>query len=263
MIKLIVSDIDGTLVNNKKELPNNFWKVYDLIQEKNIRFCVASGRQIQSLEQLFQPIAHEIGFASDNGALVRFQNKDLYEIPLEINSIMPILEVCEQIPNAGTVVCGKNKAYIKTDFDNIFEEIALYYPAHQRIENFSDIKDSIFKISVCDKRFSRLNSYPKLERFSNEFNVVISGDLWLDITDKNVNKGVALKALQNLWNISEEETLVFGDQLNDIEMMQGAKFSYAMKNAQDEVKKVASFITDYDNNNEGVIRKIEELLSQI
>lgn len=263
MIKLIVSDIDGTLVNSKKELPHNFWKVYDLMQEKNIRFCAASGRQIQSLEKLFQPIAHEIGFASDNGALVRFQNKDLSEIPLEINTIEPILEVCKQIPNIGTVVCGKNKAYIKTDFDNIFNEITNYYPAYQRVDSFSDIKDSIFKISVCDKNFSRLNSYPKLKHFSNEFNVVISGDLWLDITNKNVNKGVAVRKLQELWNISADETLVFGDQFNDIEMLQSAKFSYAMKNAHDEVKKVASFVTDYDNNNEGVIRKIEELLNKM
>lgn len=263
MIKLIVSDIDGTLVNSKKEIPDSFWRIFNLIKEKNIRFCAASGRQMQSLEQLFEPIASEIGFVSDNGALAKFKGQELYEIPLEINEIKPILEVCEQIKNIGTVVCGKKKAYIKTDSDSIFEEILRHYPSYQRVTNFSAINDTIFKISICDEKTPKLNSYPQLKSFSKDFNVVISGNFWLDVTNQKVNKGLALSELQKLWNITPEQTLVFGDQMNDIEMMQTAKFSYAMKNAEPEVKRIASFVTDYDNDNEGVMRKIEELLNNM
>lgn len=263
MIKLIVSDIDGTLVNNKKEIPDSFWRTFSLIKEKNIRFCVASGRQMQSLEQLFEPIISEIGFVSDNGALIKFQEQELYETPLEINEIKPVLEACEQIEHTGTVVCGKKKAYIKTTSDSILEEILRHYPSYQRVTSFSAINDTIFKISICDKKNPKLNSYPQLKSFSKDFNVVISGHFWLDITNQKVNKGLALKELQKLWNITPEETLVFGDQMNDIEMMQTAKFSYAMKNAEPEVKRIASFVTDYDNDNEGVMKKIEELLSKI
>lgn len=262
MIKLIVSDIDGTLVNNKKEIPDSFWRIFKLIKEKDIRFCVASGRQMQSLEKLFEPIISEIGFVSDNGAFVKFQEQELYEIPITDN-IKPILDACEQIKNIGVVVCGKKRAYIKTNSESIFQEIVRHYPSYQRVTDFSTIDDTVFKISICDKETSKINSYPQLKHFSKDFNVVISGNFWLDITHQKVNKGLALRELQKIWNISPDETLVFGDQMNDIEMMQVAKFSYAMKNAEPEVKKIASFVTEYDNNNEGVMKKIEELLTNI
>lgn len=263
MIKLIVSDIDGTLVNNEKEIPKSFWRVFDLMQDKNIRFCAASGRQMQSLEQLFKPIVNEMGFISDNGAFVKFKERELYEIPMKIKDIVPILEVCRQIKNIGTVVCGKKRAYIKADSEHIFDEIVRHYPSYQRVVDFSEIDDVIFKISVCDEKTSKLNSYPHLKRFSDQFNVVISGELWLDVTDRQVNKGLALSRLQSMWSVLPEETLVFGDQLNDLEMLQEAKFSYAMKNAQPEVKQIASFVTDYDNNNEGVVRQIEKILNRM
>lgn len=263
MIKLIVSDIDGTFVNSKKEIPDDFWEVFELIKAKNVRFCVASGRQMHSLEQLFQPIAEEIGFVSDNGALLKFQGRELYQIPMRMDEIKPVLEVCEQIEGIGTVVCGKKKAYIKTDSESIFQEIVRHYPSYESVTDFSTIDDIILKISVCDEKISEFNSFPQLKQFSDDFKVVISGELWLDITDKKVNKGLALCELQKLWGISFEETAVFGDQLNDIEMMQNARFSYAMKNAQPQVKQVASFVTEYDNNNGGVVRKIRELLGDV
>ncbi|MDO5106524.1 HAD family hydrolase [Capnocytophaga sp.] len=263
MIKLIVSDIDGTLVNHKKEIPPRFWDVFKRLKTKNIRFCVASGRQMQSLEQLFAPIASEIGFISDNGALIKFQGRELFEKPMKITEIAPVLAVCEQIKNIGTVVCGKKKAYIKTDSECIFDEIVRHYPAHQRVDNFSAVDDTIFKISICDEKTAKLNSFNYLKEFSACFNVVISGELWLDVTDKEVNKGLALKELHRLWGITPLETAVFGDQLNDLEMMQAAQFSFAMKNAQPEVKQIASFVTDYDNDNEGVVFQIEKILGQM
>lgn len=263
MVKLIVSDIDGTLVNSKKEIPSRFWDVFRATQAKNIRFCVASGRQMQSLEQLFAPIADRVGFVSDNGAFVKFQGNELYEIPMNINEVASVLATCQQIESIGTVLCGKRKAYIKADSDSIFNEIVRHYPSNERVLDFSNIDDTIFKISVCDPKTSKLNSYPHLKKFSELLNVVISGELWLDVTDKKVNKGLALSELQRLWNISADETVVFGDQLNDLEMLQMAKFSFAMKNAQPEVKQVASFVTDYDNDNEGVVKQIEKILNQM
>jgi len=79
MIKLIVSDIDGTLVNNQKEIPHLFWEVFEQVHQKGILFCVASGRQIQSLYELFAPIKHLIAFAPDNGASLIYQGRTLFE----------------------------------------------------------------------------------------------------------------------------------------------------------------------------------------
>lgn len=93
-----------------------------------------------------------------------------------------------------------------------------------------------------------------------QFKVVISGGKCLDISKKEINKGKAIKLLQKKLGILSEKTMVFGDYLNDLEMMQEAKYSFAMKNAQPEVKEVAHFITEYDNTEDGVIKTIVKQL---
>ncbi len=261
MIKLIVSDIDGTLVTNSKEVPARFWSTYEQMREKGIVFCAASGRQIQSLHQIFAPIKEEIAYAPDNGASLIYKGKTLYENPLTLASVMPLLKACDGIEGIGVALCCKGNAYIKSDSDFIFHEIARHYPAHTKVNDFSTIQDTIFKITICDERISRLNSYPRLKDFYREFNIVVSGEIWLDITKSDVHKGNAIHCLQRVLGISPEETVVFGDHLNDVEMITAAQYSYAMKNAQEELKQYANFVTEYDNNNEGVVRAILKLLA--
>ncbi|MDO5608759.1 MAG: HAD family hydrolase [Capnocytophaga sp.] len=261
MIKLIISDIDGTLVNDRKQLSENFAAVAKLMHDRNVRFCAASGRQFQSLEQLFAHIPYEMGYVSDNGAYIRYRDEDIFENPITYEAVKPVLNACETIEGIGVAICGKKKAYLKTDNEAVYEEVLLHYPALERVTSFDGIDDVIFKITVCDEKGSRTNSYPQLAHFEDQFKVVVSGTTWLDITHKHVNKGNAIRLLQEMWGITPDETVVFGDQLNDLEMMQSARYSYAMKNAQDEVKQLANYVTEYDNNHEGVIQKIAELLS--
>jgi hydroxymethylpyrimidine pyrophosphatase-like HAD family hydrolase len=87
----------------------------------------------------------------------------------------------------------------------------------------------------------------------------VGGAKWLDITRTDVNKGEAVQILQSLHNISPDETLVFGDFMNDYEMMKAATYSYAMKNANPKLKEVANFVTDKDNNEAGILDVIEAL----
>jgi hydroxymethylpyrimidine pyrophosphatase-like HAD family hydrolase len=81
----------------------------------------------------------------------------------------------------------------------------------------------------------------------------------LDISNLNSNKGTAIKFLQEKMNITPEQTMVFGDYLNDLEMLEAATFSFAMKNAHEEVKKTARFMTE-NNSNLGVEKIIEQVL---
>ena len=263
MIKLIVSDIDGTMVNNQKEVPDSFWSTFDTMHAKGILFCAASGRQVQSLHELFAPIKDLIAYAPDNGASLIYQGETLFERPISLVSFLPILRTCEQINQIGVALCGRNSAYIKTSDDWIFDEIARHYPAHTRVEDFAAINDDIFKITVCDRGTSRLNSYRYLQQYNRDFNVVVSGDIWLDITRKDVNKGDAIVHLQNILGILPDETVVFGDHMNDVELIQCATHSYAMKNGQEELKKLANNVTEYDNNQAGVVREIQKILQNL
>ena len=91
--------------------------------------------------------------------------------------------------------------------------------------------------------------------------MVLSSEIWVDIIPQNINKGVAIKKLQEKLGIKPEECIAFGDYFNDYEMMQAVYHSYAMENAVPELKKVARFIAppNYEN---GVVKTIRKILAE-
>ncbi len=113
------------------------------------------------------------------------------------------------------------------------------------MEDLTEIvnKVPILKIALYHPESSEQFIYPKLEAFENNFLMKISGENWLDLSNLNSNKGVAVSIIQEYLKVLPKETVVFGDYLNDVEMLERAYFSYAMKNAYPKVKAIARFET--------------------
>ncbi|MGL5965419.1 MAG: HAD family hydrolase, partial [Fusobacteriaceae bacterium] len=103
--------------------------------------------------------------------------------------------------------------------------------------------------------------YPYFSEDSDRLQVVVSGKHWMDFMHTDSNKGEAIKKVLEILNIDKDETVAFGDYLNDLEMMKVVGHSYAMENAHDEIKKIAKYIT-LSNNNSGVIHSIREILKK-
>lgn len=99
-----------------------------------------------------------------------------------------------------------------------------------------------------------------MEEFKNEAYIVASEAAWIDISNYGVHKGTTVKELQQLLNVTEAETMTFGDGLNDVELMQAATYSFAMRNAFEETKKAAAFVTTSNDEN-GVLSTIEKILA--
>ncbi|MNY54045.1 putative phosphatase YwpJ [compost metagenome] len=103
-----------------------------------------------------------------------------------------------------------------------------------------------------------MNSYPHYKKYEQDLQVKVSGPIWLDISHKKANKGRAMEVLQEKFKVTAEQTMVFGDYLNDLEMLEKAHYSYAMANAHPDIKKIARFIAKSNDEN-GVV----EILSEI
>ena len=88
---------------------------------------------------------------------------------------------------------------------------------------------------------------------------VLSAESWVDVINANVNKGNAIKVIQDIYGISPEECVAFGDYMNDYEMLRNCGESYAMENAHDEIKKVAKYIAP-SNDDEGVMQVLKKIL---
>lgn len=258
MIKLIASDMDGSLLDDNGKLPKDFFKTIEKLNDKKIKFVVASGRPYYTLYENFKPISDSLHYICDNGAFVVENGKVVDISIIDKNSVNEIVQTCSKIKNIQLVLCGTKGAY-HLDLPNEFKnEISKYYVKDFVVNDFSDIDDDIFKIAICDLGIPRENSYKVLApKFQDDLTVVVSGEFWVDFTNKGVNKGTALESIQEAENISSAETMAFGDYYNDISMLQKAHYSFVMENANDDMKQYGNYIAK-SNTEHGVIKAIEE-----
>lgn len=258
MIKLIATDMDGTLLDENGELPKDFLSVVDTLSKNDIKFVVASGRSYPTLHDIFQPISDELSYICDNGAFI-VENKSISSMEIIAKEdVCNIINVCEEIPNIQVTLCGKKGMYQTDCSDEFNEEIDKYYIKKNIVEDLRTVEDDIFKIAICDFSDAYNNSYKILEsKFGDDFSVVVSGALWVDIMNKNINKGIALEKIQEDLNVSYEETMVFGDFYNDVEMLKRAHYSFVMENANEDMKQYGNFIAK-SNRESGVTKAIKE-----
>jgi len=259
-IKLIVSDMDGTLLNSKHELDPSFFEIYEKLKTRNIQFIAASGRQYFSIADKFKSILDEITIIAENGSFVKKNGTEVLVKAIDISLLQNVIQYARNIPDTYIVLCGKNGAYIEQDnelFINYFKE---FYNKYSLVNDLlKDANDDYFKIALYNPKGAEINIYPYFDEFKTNLQVKISSEYWVDIMQLQVNKGNAIEFIQKQNNISKEETLVFGDYLNDLEMFYQAGTSIAMQNAHPELKKIASYITE-SNDNKGVISILEKLI---
>jgi len=258
-VRLVASDMDGTLLNTQHQLSPDFFPIFHYLQSKGILFCAASGRQYQNLYNCFPGIQNEIIFIAENGSYVMYQNKELHVQQMDRAVTHDILSRTKEIQNLMTILCGKKSAYIDNRNPAFIERLSKYYDKYTIVDNLLHVDDDEFlKIAICDLAGAEQHSYPHFRDYQDQLQVKVSGDVWLDLSHKLAHKGNALDVVKKKFGIDHQHTMVFGDYLNDVEMMLEAHYSFAMETAHPEVKRVAKFTTQ-GNDDRGVLNVLEKL----
>jgi len=259
-IKLVVSDIDGTLVNSAYELSNEFYGIFDKLKAKNILFAAASGRQFFNLSNRFETIQQEMIFIAENGSYVVDKGEEILVQDMDPALTKQQLLDARSIPDTYIVLCGKRMAYVEKTHPHFISMVKLYYDKFEIVEDLLQVEDDQFlKIAIFDLAGSEANSYKHFHQKSDYLQVKISGKLWLDISHKLADKGRAITLLQGKYGITKKETMAFGDYLNDLEMMHQAYYSFAMENAHPDIKKAARFRAKSNDEN-GVLEVLQQML---
>ena len=252
--------MDGTLLNSNHEVSDLFFELFAALQKRNILFAAASGRQYNSIVDKLHSIKDDIIVIAENGAFAMHNGIELLSTPLSNTSKNRVLDVLEGIDNIHPVLCGKAGAHLLGTSQEFIDKLKEYYTEFEILEDLKTYEGEILKIAIFHFESSEKYIYPAVRHLEGPLKVKISGENWVDISSRNAHKGYALKKVQELHNISPSETLVFGDYNNDIEMLGLAKFSFAMENAHQNVKKVANYSTT-SNDDFGVERILKKLLS--
>lgn len=258
MIKLIVSDMDGTLLDNEKNPPGDFFEVLDMLAERDIKFAVASGRTYSAIEYFFpEEYRQRLCFICDNGACTVVGGRFANIVPLERAVYLELLKECSRIGGLTPVVCAESGVYHQKCDEKFFDEVGVYYRNHKVVDSLAEIDEPVYKLAVCDEGAALIHGKAELDAvFGGRLNVLVSGINWMDIMADGVSKGTALKALQESLKVTREETMAFGDYFNDVDMLMAAEWSFCMENGHEDVKRLCRYIAP-DNNHGGVTRCIK------
>jgi Cof subfamily protein (haloacid dehalogenase superfamily) len=262
-IRLIACDMDGTLLDDDDAVHDDFWPLIDQLHARGIVFCPASGRQYYNLVERFEPIADEVIFIAENGTFVVRQGRELSSDCLDRGVARDLIDVARGLTargaDVGAVLCGKASAYIERTDPPFREEVDKYYHRLEVVDDLNAVDDDVLKVAVFDFVSSEEISAPAYAHFLSTHQVVVSGQHWLDVMDLHANKGSGIRHIQDALGITRDQTMVFGDFLNDLEMMDEATYSFAMANAHPALAARARYRAPGNTDN-GVVRTIKSVL---
>lgn len=247
MIKLIASDLDGTLLQNgSREVPQEMFDIIKKLKEKGIVFAAASGRQYVSLRKLFEPVKDDIAYICENGALTIYKGEiiDRQEIPKELGQ--QIIRLIEQEEGSEALVSGTYTTYINPKAENYEERIKLLGNQYEVIPDLGEIGEPYIKIALYEEAGTEDNDRQKFwqEKMPKEVKVVTSGNDWLDMLFPWIHKGVGMKALSKHLGIEKENTMSFGDNYNDVEMFETSGVSVAVNTQKEGLLKRCTYASD-------------------
>ena len=260
MIKLIATDLDGTLLDDEKRMPEEVFGLIEKLHEKGILFAPASGRQYANLKALFSPVWDKLLFICENGALIKYRGKTLRLDPVPDGCIADALRAIRDIPRVYPLLCGENCAYIESDDEPFCSYARFAYTNCKRVETLEQVigKEKICKIAVYDELPASEHCLRLLPSRLPALRTAISGFDWVDVSAPTSDKGRAIDFIRGYFGFKREECAAFGDHMNDYEMLLSCGFPYVTENAYPPLKTYIPNIVP-SNNEKGVLQKIREL----
>lgn len=260
MIRLIVSDLDGTLMHGDRSVPVRFFEQYHELKRRGVLFVPASGNQVATMRQILAPISGELTYIADNGGLIMQGEEILYEQPIPECALLTSLELLKQYPQCIKVFNGSEGALIDESDRERAGDALIYLQQYRYVDDLRNHPARIYKFAIADFTGHIAEICEALKPHLPEgVRLATSGNGWMDVTNANANKGLTLTWLQDYLGITPDETLAFGDQMNDAEMLGRAKISYAMANCDPKLRAHATH-SALSNEEDGAVKIIEQLL---
>ena len=252
-IKIIFIDLDGTLLNDESTISFKSKEVIKELVNKGINVILCSGRANTDTIRISKEINATPIVISNNGAIIYNYETDnkIFESPITQLAIKEIWDSAIN-DNIGITLNStykrfkNNKSFIDANIIDKVEEIE--ENVTQIVLN-TDSYESLIKmksfIEENHKDMESKNIWSRLDKNKEVFE--------MDISKKFNNKGEAIRRLLNKLNIKREQAMCFGDQENDISMFNECGIKIAMKNGCDKLKRMADYVTDFSNNDDGVV----------
>ncbi|MBP3648012.1 MAG: HAD-IIB family hydrolase [Clostridia bacterium] len=235
MIRLVATDLDGTLLDENGRVPARTVEVVRTLKRMGIRFAASSGRQHGNLVRLFGEAADDMSFVCENGAVNIADGQVAGVIPIPAEMVSEAIDDLEAI-GMNILISARHTCYM-VDRNRRFTDDIVYRLKNTItiIESWDQIKEPILKISGQIDTGVKDLAPALLKKWSHRLTATESGRDWFDMTA--ANKGMGMQMLMNHLGILPEETMAFGDNFNDESMFDCVGYPFLMEHANHTLRK--------------------------
>jgi Cof subfamily protein (haloacid dehalogenase superfamily) len=262
MIELLLSDVDGTLVTNTKELTPRSIEAVHKLHDADIHFAVTSGRPPRGMEMLVEPLALRAPLAGFNGGLVVEPGMDVIEEhTIRQDLVAPTIELLEGSALSVWVYQGTEWYIRDPEGPHVARETHTVRFDPTVVDSFDGLETGIAKIVGVSDDFDAVATAEDAahERLGEHVSASRSQPYYLDITNPKANKGAVVTFLAERFEISPDEIATIGDMANDVLMFARSGLSIAMGNAHREVQRAARQVTT-TNEDDGFANAVERFI---
>jgi len=288
MYKLIAIDLDGTLLNSNGIISNETKETLQKIISKDIKIVLTSGRMVDSIKAIAQEIGGQKYLIAGNGAIVYDIEKQeiLYKNFLNKEKVLSVIKLCEENSIYYNIYTEKelltpalkyNVLYYHKENANREEKdrtkINIIDNMYEYVQNSE--RDDYLKITICDEDKTIFNSIIKILKQINGIEVLDIEHMsrknisqgtetvelsyaYTEVSAQNVDKWEAIKYIVEREEIPIEQVITVGDNVNDKKMIENAGLGIAMKGSTPKITEIADYITEQDNNHEGVAYSLQK-----
>ena len=262
MIKLIASDLDGTLLPPSKIMPPQTLDYIQRLKGMGVTFAPASGRQLPNLKKLFAPVLDKIAIIAENGGLAWADGRVIFRDPTPAAGVKYALDIIEDQEGLYPLLSCADCAYYSSDYEPFVTVLNKSYSSAKRVNDLKRVADSeeVLKISVWDSQPCAEHGGIILPPLIKGMRAMISGYDWLDVSAPHANKGRAFDAILQYLGADRSESVAFGDHMNDYEMLCAAGKAYIPENAFPKLKESGVGEIIGPHRELSVIKKIGEIM---
>lgn len=261
-IKLVASDMDGTLLDEHSRVPAQTYDLIRRLNDRGVRFAAASGRRFDTLQEFFAPVADIMDFVASNGAQVVANGTLVDREVFSYAALGRLLRIVRAFDCLELVVYDRTNSYLLGEPDRFVREFDKDLPNPVRLDELPEPGVSIVKASVFCSESVMDMAYVLTRELESDFVFAPSGSVWIDVMQRGVSKATGIEQVMAVHGVEPSGLMAFGDSMNDYEILRMAGASRAMGNGRSAVKQISKKVIG-TNGEHAVQRELEALLAAL
>lgn len=264
-IKLIATDIDGTLLNNKKEISEETKFFLNQFEKEGGKVILSTGRAYFSTKKIAEKLnIYDIVITYNGAMIVNTKNDEiLYHMPVEEKITKQLIDISKSY-NVHLNLYQNDEWFVEnssTDSSKEYRKLCGKEAIEKDFKSFESYEMTKV-LYIAEPQELKKIEFEIREKLGEEVHITYSKPTFLEILNKNINKGEGVKKVLKYYNISKDNAISFGDELNDLEMLSLTKYGVTMENANPELKKMIIHET-FSNEEDGVMKFMREINPKI